>query len=666
MTLPHAPRLADDPPRYRAARRRSVRTALATASLIVAPVSVLSGAQFALQDINNSTPILLLSLGQAALSVGVFLAMRTRLRRYPLPVAFAYLLLVPLVPLATLQIEPASALLISASLALIPIAVALLLPGLGRCTPPGQPAIWRSSWRATRPGRRPSSGPLSAWYLLIAVGIGVTFGVFGQRRREHDDRLSFHREETLRVLVHRSAEQQRSLIRLNVELDRVLAREVLGRHSIEAALSLIDSTASPEQIAATACQEIVKLPMVNSAWVVVFAADNARILSSVGIENVPEPSVVETALLRDKAAAAPWADLIVTPIAGDQEVAWPKGVAGSIWSPLRGTNGIIGVIGCGTHDRDSAEPIAELLSAVTTYGSIVNSLVAPGLDARRAADITRARIRSIVNEGAFSPFFQPIVDLDSEQVVGYEALTRFSDGTPPNVVFDLATSAGMSVELKIATLTAAVDASRVLPATAYVGLNVSPALLDEVALRHLIAGIDRPVVIEITEHVAIDDYEHLRAAIQALGPEVRLAVDDAGAGYSSLRHIVELTPHYVKLDIGLVRGVDGDPARQALIAGVGYFASMRGMRLVAEGIETDEELATLRSLGIGFGQGYLLGRPQDGRGAAPWPTAVALKQLLRRTSRERPTLRPVPRYRRASRSTSSMVGTTSHPADLPT
>jgi EAL domain-containing protein (putative c-di-GMP-specific phosphodiesterase class I) len=85
-----------------------------------------------------------------------------------------------------------------------------------------------------------------------------------------------------------------------------------------------------------------------------------------------------------------------------------------------------------------------------------------------------------VNEGAFSPFFQPIVDLDTEQVVGHEALTRFSDGTPPNVVFDLARSAGMSVELEIATLTAAVDASRVLPATAYVGLNVSPALLERV------------------------------------------------------------------------------------------------------------------------------------------------------------------------------------------
>ena len=131
-------------------------------------------------------------------------------------------------------------------------------------------------------------------------------------------------------------------------------------------------------------------------------------------------------------------------------------------------------------------------------------------------------------------------------------------------------------------------------------------------------------MLEITEHVAIDDYERLRSAIAVLGPRVRLAVDDAGAGYASLRHILELAPSIVKLDIGLVRGIDSDPARQALIAGVGHFAAKRGIRLVAEGIETTEELATLRSLGVGYGQGYLLGRPQDSRGPGPWPGTIAL------------------------------------------
>ena len=242
-------------------------------------------------------------------------------------------------------------------------------------------------------------------------------------------------------------------------------------------------------------QEIVKLPMIDSAWVVVLAADHARILSSLGIENVPAPSVAERARLRDKAAVGPWADLMVTPIAGHLGVAWPKGVAGSIWSPLRGTNGIIGVIGCGAHDRESAEPIAELLSAVTTYGSIVGSLVAPGLDARRAADITRARIRSIVNEGAFSPFFQPIVDLDTEQVVGHEALTRFSDGTPPNVVFDLARSAGMSVELEIATLT---RGSRRVTGPTRDGLRGTECLPGPARARYLFVLTVRAIAVELS------------------------------------------------------------------------------------------------------------------------------------------------------------------------
>ena len=155
-------------------------------------------------------------------------------------------------------------------------------------------------------------------------------------------------------------------------------------------------------------------------------------------------------------------------------------------------------------------------------------------------------------------------------------------------------------------------------------LNASPELITSGALRALFAGLARPLVLEITEHVEIHDYAAVRAELLALGPMVRLAVDDAGAGYASFRHIIELSPDFVKLDIGLIHGIEGDSARQALLAGMAYFAVRRKIRLVAEGIETADELASLRSLAIPFGQGYLLGRPQDGRGAEPWPTVVTL------------------------------------------
>lgn len=139
-------------------------------------------------------------------------------------------------------------------------------------------------------------------------------------------------------------------------------------------------------------------------------------------------------------------------------------------------------------------------------------------------------------------------------------------------------------------------------------------------LRRLLAGAGRAVVCEITEHVAIEDYPALRSALGRLAG-VQVAVDDAGAGFASFRHILELRPSFVKLDRSLVMGIDGDPVRQALIARMRHFALAAGCQLAAEGIETDAELATLRELRIPFGQGHLVGGPQPvrakGRRAAP-------------------------------------------------
>jgi EAL domain-containing protein (putative c-di-GMP-specific phosphodiesterase class I) len=114
------------------------------------------------------------------------------------------------------------------------------------------------------------------------------------------------------------------------------------------------------------------------------------------------------------------------------------------------------------------------------------------------------------------------------------------------------------------------------------------------------------VVLEITEHVAIPDYTALRAAIAELGDTVRLAVDDAGAGYASLRHILELKPSVVKVDRGIGAGVDVDPARQAVLAGMVHFAQ-RARCSHGRRRRRDRERATLLSLGITLGQGWLSG-----------------------------------------------------------
>jgi EAL domain-containing protein (putative c-di-GMP-specific phosphodiesterase class I) len=174
----------------------------------------------------------------------------------------------------------------------------------------------------------------------------------------------------------------------------------------------------------------------------------------------------------------------------------------------------------------------------------------------------RAEIRAIISGGRFVAVFQPIVEFESRATVGYEALTRFADGTPPDVRFGQASRLGLGLELEAATLEAAFRASETLPANGWLNLNASPGLvLAGEPLRSMLRRWGWQAVLELTEHVAVDDYEALRSAIGRLGTNVRLAVDDAGAGFASFRHILELSPHFVKLDRAIVGGIDTDPAR---------------------------------------------------------------------------------------------------------
>ena len=123
----------------------------------------------------------------------------------------------------------------------------------------------------------------------------------------------------------------------------------------------------------------------------------------------------------------------------------------------------------------------------------------------------------------------------------------------------------------------------------------------------MVRGVERQLVIEVTEHAQIKNYAAIRRALASMG-NCQLAVDDAGAGYTSLNHILELHPDFVKLDISLVRDVDTNAARQAMIAGMCHFASQSGTTLIAEGIETESEASTLRDLGVPLGEGGMLGQ----------------------------------------------------------
>jgi EAL domain-containing protein (putative c-di-GMP-specific phosphodiesterase class I) len=246
---------------------------------------------------------------------------------------------------------------------------------------------------------------------------------------------------------------------------------------------------------------------------------------------------------------------------------------------------------------------------IAEFGPAASALLGVDLHADRLVAQLRSRLGEIVRNHEFDPVFQPIVDVATGQILGYEALTRFADGEPPGTRFSAAWSVGSGADLEFATLDRAIQVGRDLPTGRWLNVNISPKLLGQPAkLRAILDQANRALVLEITEHEVITDYRAVRKALQQLSP-IRIAVDDAGAGIANFAHIVDLQPDIVKLDCGLVRGVDTDLARQAMIVALCHFARTTGCQLIAEGVETRGEAETVKSLGVALGQGYWYGRP---------------------------------------------------------
>ena len=270
-------------------------------------------------------------------------------------------------------------------------------------------------------------------------------------------------------------------------------------------------------------------------------------------------------------------------------------------------------------------------------GEVIEELVGQLNVDRQAETKTRRRekrIRRVLDtEDRLTMVFQPICSL-SGRTVGAEALARFR-GPPkrgPERWFAEAEEVGLRRELEIMAAKAALLALPSLPPEMYLSVNVSPKTLLSAAFRKLVLENSDPtrVVLEVTEHAKIDDYDRLNAAFDRLrGPGVRLAVDDAGAGFASLRHILRLAPDFIKLDRTLIDGIERDRSRQALAAGLISFADKIEATIVAEGIERSAEVDALTALGVGYGQGFFIARP------APLPLNTNGFRTGRRTPRRR-------------------------------
>lgn len=236
---------------------------------------------------------------------------------------------------------------------------------------------------------------------------------------------------------------------------------------------------------------------------------------------------------------------------------------------------------------------------------------------RNRRDPATAADEVLPNPASICSVVQPIVRLDDLMVIGYEALARVDSEPllPPDRWLARAQEAGLKTKLEILFLE---SASRLgnPPGDTLLFVNASPELVLDPSLVMLRSALPERLVIEITEQSAVDDYGEFKKLLARLDSNpVRFAIDDTGAGYSSLRHVIELSPDFLKLDRTLVRDIDRDARRHALVRALVAFAGEVGTSVIAEGIETSAELAGLIAAGVPLGQGYLIGQP-----GPAWPS----------------------------------------------
>jgi PAS domain S-box-containing protein len=400
-------------------------------------------------------------------------------------------------------------------------------------------------------------------------------------------------------------------------LEAAWERQARERALISGALGDLEVQPTPTATAEAICRQVVSLAGLATATLLYFSLDGpAMPLGFVRADGVPVPlrrlPFRRSEHLREQAVMGPWVEpWIHRPWHPYERLFEEMGVRANAFAPVRHGGQLIGLLIVSSAAANATSQLTESLPALLEFATIAGALVGPAIVDLTEVGSVRHRILKTIGAGLYHPVFQPIVDLASREIVGYEALTRFDSGQRPDLCFADAWSVDTGPALELATLGAAVAAARRLPAGLWLSLNVSPRLLvDPDRLNAVLWPSDRPIVLEITEHAVIEDYGAVLAAIRAIGHDVRLAVDDAGAGIANFGHIIELRPNIVKLDISLVRGVNADLGRQAMVVGMRHFALEAGCRLLAEGVETGAEADTVLALGVDLGQGYFFGHPE--------------------------------------------------------
>lgn len=268
------------------------------------------------------------------------------------------------------------------------------------------------------------------------------------------------------------------------------------------------------------------------------------------------------------------------------------------------------------------------LGVMRALADITGDVVQRDIELQREMSDKRARVRVAIDDGQVSLAFQPILDVRDHQVRALECLARFATEPyrGPDIWFAEAEEVGLGAELQLHAIRLALAALPQVPEGVRLNVNASPALAVTGDLARVLAGAPLArLVLEITEHASTNDYGELNTALDPLrAAGLALAVDDAGAGFASFRHVLNLKPDYIKLDISLTRTIDVDPARFALASALIGFARETGSKIVAEGVESASELRALEALGVDKIQGYFLARPM--------PLEQALGEIIRRAA----------------------------------
>lgn len=314
---------------------------------------------------------------------------------------------------------------------------------------------------------------------------------------------------------------------------------------------------------------------------------------------------------------------------------WELGIGTYVGVPLRLSDGTpYGALCCLGH-----EPRERIDEQDVRLLSMLAGLIASDLDDLRERDELHRQLLELIEHERFAVAYQPMFDLRSGRCLGIEALARFPEPfTRPERAFAAAATVGLDFELERLVIRQAWQVLPRLAAGQFLALNVSPGALLELARR---AHDDHnlrlaQVVVEVTEHAAVEAYAALRAELTPLRQRgLRIAVDDAGNGYASLRHVLEMRPDFIKLDRWLIHGIADDSSRRVAVSAFVAIARELGSTVVAEGVERPEDLSAVGKLGLDAAQGYLLGRPTiDQDAVSVWVAHAAGHPLASSEDRE--------------------------------